>query len=80
MPKLKVLSGKELIRIFFLLGFEIEKQRGSHIKLLRMKDGKKQTLTIPNHKELDKGTFKAIIRQSKQYLTESEILINFYSE
>lgn len=63
MPKLKVLSGQDVIKILLFFGFMIALQRGSHVKLLRIKPDKtKQTLTIPNHSELDKGTLKAIYR------------------
>ncbi|MEM2959110.1 MAG: type II toxin-antitoxin system HicA family toxin [Candidatus Jordarchaeaceae archaeon] len=54
MPKLKVLGGKDVVKILSLFGFEIVSQRGSHVKLRRvLSDGTKQTLTIPLHKELD---------------------------
>ena len=44
-------------------GFEFRRQKGSHIILKNISS--KIILTIPNHKELDRGTLKAIIRQSK---------------
>jgi predicted RNA binding protein YcfA (HicA-like mRNA interferase family) len=53
MPKLKTLSGKDIVKIFSKFGFEIVSQRGSHVKLRRiLDDGTNQTLTIPLHKEL----------------------------
>ena len=59
MPKLKRLSGQEVIRIFSLLGFDVAAQRGSQVKLRRLlPDGSRQTLTIPRHAELGKGTLK----------------------
>lgn len=61
MPKLKVLSGNDVIKIFFLFDFEIASQKGSHIKLSRKINFGKQVITVPNHNELDKGTLKAII-------------------
>jgi predicted RNA binding protein YcfA (HicA-like mRNA interferase family) len=79
MPKLKQLSGDDVIKIFISFGFEVISQRGSHIKLRRISDlGEKQTLTVPNHKELDKGTLKAIIRWSGKYLSDNEIAVSFY--
>ena len=62
MPKLPRLSGKELIKILSKIGFEIIRQRGSHI-FLRHNDGR--TTVVPNHKEIDKGTLLEIIRQVK---------------
>jgi len=56
MPKLKILSGPEVVRILSIFGFKVASQRGSHIKLRRKEAGSgQQTLTIPNHKELDRG-------------------------
>ena len=80
MPKLKRLSGAEVARIFFRLGFEQAGQRGSHIKLRRLAtDGSRQTLTIPNHSEIDTGTLRAIYRQALRYVPESELRPDFYS-
>ena len=67
-PKLKHLSGSEVVDIFRVFGFEIYSQRGSHIKLRRIgPEGEKQTLTIPLHHELDVGTLRAIIRQPTRF-------------
>ena len=54
MPKLKVLSSKDVIKIIESFDFEVVSQKGSHVKLRRILKGTKQTLTIPDHKELDK--------------------------
>ncbi|MBI4114380.1 MAG: type II toxin-antitoxin system HicA family toxin [Candidatus Niyogibacteria bacterium] len=79
MPKFKVLSGDELIHIFGSLGFEVASQKGSHVKLYRItKEGVKQTLTIPCHKELDRGTIHAIYRQALRYISESDLQSYFY--
>jgi len=80
MSKLKVLSGKEVVKIFSKFGFEIISQRGSHVKLRRiLSDGTKQTLTIPLHNELDKGTLRAIFRQALRYIPEKELKSYFYT-
>jgi len=80
MPKLKRLSGGDVIHIFSLLGFAIVSQRGSHLKLRRLlADGSRQTLTIPLHSELDPGTLKAIYRQALRYVPEHELKPNFYT-
>ncbi len=81
MPKLKRLSGQQVISILAALGFQQVSQRGSHVKLRRiLPDGSKQTLTIPVHSELDKGTLKAIYKQAMRYIPESELQPHFYSE
>lgn len=79
MPKLKNLSGKDVISILNQFGFEVINQRGSHIKLRRMKEDSKQTLLIPNHKEIDTGTLRAIVRQAGRYIPVEDLNKHFYS-
>lgn len=79
MPKLRVLSATDLITIFSSFGFTVASQRGSHLKLQRLLPIGKQTLTIPNHFELDAGTVKAIYRQSLRYIPEDQLRPHFYT-
>jgi len=79
MPKLKTLSAKEVIKILDSFGFNVESQKGGHVKLRRLQEENKQTLTIPNHDELDKGTLKAIFNQASRYVSESELRSHFYT-
>lgn len=79
MPKLKILSGKDMIKIFNLLGFDVQSQKGSHIKLSRILNDAKQVLVVPNHSEIDTGTLKAIIRQASKYVSEAELVKHFYT-
>ncbi len=69
MPKLPVLSGKELVNIFIKHGYELDHQSGSHI-ILRHKDPPHLRLTIPNHPEIWKKTLLSIIKQAN--LTREE--------
>jgi len=79
MPKLKVLSGKQVVKILSRFGFKVISQRGSHIKLRRiLENGTKQTLTIPLHQELDRGTLRAIYRQALKYIPEEKLKPYFY--
>jgi len=81
MPKLRVLSGDDVVKIFEQLGFRVANQKGSHVKLKRkLNNNTEQTLTIARHKELDKGTLKAIYNQSLKYVPESDLRDYFYSE
>ena len=80
MSKLKGLSGKDLIKIFSRLGFETDSQKGSHVKLKRTVNGKKQVLVIPCHKQLDKGTLRAVYRQARYYIPEEYLREYFYTE
>ena len=63
MPKLPIISGKDLVKAFARIGYEIDHQTGSHM-ILRHKMPPHRRLTIPNHKEIAKGTLRAIIRES----------------
>ncbi|BAZ44002.1 YcfA family protein [Chondrocystis sp. NIES-4102] len=61
MSKLPVISGTECIKGLEKIGFKIIRQRGSHLVLIR--ENPITTVIVPNHKELDRGTLRAIIRQ-----------------
>jgi predicted RNA binding protein YcfA (HicA-like mRNA interferase family) len=63
MSKLPQLSGHECVAILHRFGFRILRQRGSHIVLRR--DDPFAQVIVPNHKELDRGTLRAIIRQAE---------------
>lgn len=80
MPKLRTLSGQDLVKILALFGFVQHSQRGSHLKLVRQTSGGRQPLTVPNHKELDPGTLRAIFRQATAFIPESELRPYFYTE
>ena len=68
MPKLY--SAREIVNALRRAGFETVSQKGSHIKLRGIIDGKLQTAIVPDHKEVATGTFKSILVQAN--LTKSE--------
>jgi len=70
MPALPQLSGRETVQAFEMLGWKVVRQKGSHIILI--KDGQVATLSVPNHKEVAKGTLRSLIRSTG--LTVSEFL------
>lgn len=78
MPRLRRLSGAEVIDIFKQFGFQAHSQRGSHIKLRRLSAIGRETLTIPNHSQLDTGTCRAILRQASRYIPEADLTPYFY--
>ena len=80
MPKLKALSGKEVVHIFEQFGFIVERQRGSHVKLRREIPSSRQTITVPVHDEMDRGTLRAIYTQALRYIPEDQLRDHFYSE
>ncbi len=81
MPKLRTLSGEDLVRIFSTFGFHLLSQRGSHVKRRRVPpEGTHQTLTIVLHDEIDKGTLRAIYRQGLRFIAEAELRPHFYTD
>ena len=80
MSKPKRLSGSEIISILERFSFKLVHQRGSHIKMTRVINGEKQTLTIAAHKELKTGAIVAIFRQASRYISESDLREFFYSK
>jgi len=63
MPKLPVVSGLEVAKALSKIGYEVDHQTGSHL-ILRQKEYPYRRITVPLHKELAKGTLRAIIRQA----------------
>ncbi|HEX3152511.1 MAG TPA: type II toxin-antitoxin system HicA family toxin [Gemmataceae bacterium] len=62
MAKLPVVSGRDAVRAFQALGWEVARQSSSHIILVR--DGQAVTLSVPDHKEVAKGTLRNLIRSA----------------
>jgi len=63
LTKLPVLTGKEVCKTLEKIGYRIDHQTGSHI-ILRHASPPFRRLTVPNHKEIAKGTLRAILRQA----------------
>lgn len=62
MTKLPIISGRECVKILKKAEFLILRQKGSHI--IMRKESPFTQIVIPNHKVLDRGTLRAIIRQA----------------
>ena len=69
-----MVSGRKLCKIFEKLDYFIDHQTGSHL-ILRQKDAPHRRLTVPDQKELAKGTLRAIIRQAGLTVDEFKELI-----
>ena len=54
------MSGREVVRVFEALGWEAVRQTSSHI--IMTKDEELVTLSIPDHREVAKGTLRSLIR------------------
>jgi len=79
MPKQKVLSANDILKILSIYGFTVKSQKGSHIKLVRLNNDISEILVIPNHKVLDKGTQNSIYRQATKFINASELEPYFFN-
>ena len=64
MPKLPVLSGREIIKILSAKGFIIVGRKGSHVRMKKTTVDHVYITIVPNHNDIPVGTLKSIIRQS----------------
>ncbi len=63
MSKLPVVSCRQVVAAFQRVGYEVDHQTGSHV-ILRNREAPFRRLTIPNHKEIAKGTLRSLIREA----------------
>jgi len=68
MSKLPALRPREVVKVFEKLGWEVARQRGSHIILT--KPGHMATLSVPNHHEVARGTLRSLIAKAGINLDE----------
>jgi len=70
MPSVPVLNARDVVRVFEKLGWSVVRQNGSHIIMVR--ENHMATLSVPNHKEVAKGTLRRLIQSAD--LTVAEFL------
>jgi predicted RNA binding protein YcfA (HicA-like mRNA interferase family) len=68
MASLPLLSGRDAVKVFERLGWQVARQKGSHIILVR--PGHPATLSVPDHRELARGTPRALVRRAGLTLEE----------
>ncbi|HER25339.1 MAG TPA: type II toxin-antitoxin system HicA family toxin [Candidatus Atribacteria bacterium] len=68
MQKIPLLSGREVVKVFVRLGWEVARQQGSHIILV--KEGHIATLSIPDHHEVARGTLRSLIARAALTIEE----------
>jgi predicted RNA binding protein YcfA (HicA-like mRNA interferase family) len=57
--RLPVVSGAQLVRALEKAGWEVARQRGSHVRLRHPE--RRAQLTVPLHRELKRGTLRGIL-------------------
>ena len=61
MQRLPVVSGEKLIKLLLKLGYEILRQKGSHVRLRKITGAGEHNITVPRHPEIAKGTLNDIL-------------------
>ena len=73
MPQLRKISGKDCLKILCnKFGFQIIRQKGSHVLIKKETSNERIGTVIPMHNELKIGTLKAILEQAK--ISEEEFM------
>ncbi len=68
MASLPVLSGREVVKAFESFGWSVSRQSSSHIIMTKL--GETVTLSVPDHKEVAKGTLRSLIRAANLTVDE----------
>ena len=74
MPQLPVVSGRVARRAFERAGWKFDRQRGSHMILA--KPGVAVNLSVPDHRELDRGLLRGLIRDAGMTVEEFTSLVS----
>lgn len=72
MTKLPIISGQDAVKAFERAGWTVARRRGSHVVLT--KPGRKANLSVPQHRELDPGTLRGLVRDAG--ISVSEFLVS----
>lgn len=54
-------SGPQLIKALRVLGYEVSRQRGSHIRITTLRDGEHHEV-VPNHNPIKPGSLSGILK------------------
>jgi hypothetical protein len=76
---LKVLSGKEVVKIFETFGFAVIGGT-KHIKMRRIGPNGFETLIVANHAPIGKGLLRTIFMQASAYIPQADLHAHFYNE
>ncbi len=63
MPKLPQVSGDEVVRLLRSLGYDVVRQRGSHVRLRKATPLGEHNITVPAHRIMAKGTLSDILNR-----------------
>lgn len=63
-PRLPIISGREAIKAFQKIGYEVVRQRGSHVRMRDRANPSHKPLSIPDHKELKPGLLRKLLQDA----------------
>ncbi|MBK8981140.1 MAG: type II toxin-antitoxin system HicA family toxin [Ignavibacteria bacterium] len=74
------ISSDELIKNLEKIGYEVTRQKGSHIRLTATKDNLSHHITVPNHNPIKIGTLNSILNDLSSHLkiAKDEILKKYF--
>lgn len=64
MPKVPVVSGSDAVRALQRLGFQVDRQRGSHLVMKKITAAGEIGCVIPMHREIAAGTLRSALKMA----------------
>ncbi len=79
--KLRIMSGKEAVKILEQYGFMVTRTKGSHARLtLKMAHREAVRISIPLHPELKRGTLRGIVSELEKHISSENLENDFYNQ
>ena len=78
--KLRILSGKDVVKIIEKYGFIATRSVGSHVRMTCKMSVTSFHITIPLHKELKRGTLSDILKELEQCISREKLEKDFYTD
>jgi predicted RNA binding protein YcfA (HicA-like mRNA interferase family) len=69
-PKLPVVSGRQVIRVLERQGYQVVRQKGSHVRLRDESDPEHLPITVPDHKTLKPSLLRQVLRDANLTVDE----------
>jgi predicted RNA binding protein YcfA (HicA-like mRNA interferase family) len=62
--RLPIVSGEMVVKVLKKIGYEVVRQRGSHLRLKNSSNPSHKPMTVPLHKEIKPGLLRKIIKDA----------------
>jgi predicted RNA binding protein YcfA (HicA-like mRNA interferase family) len=69
-PKLPAVSGRQVVRVLESVGYQVIRQRGSHLRLRDESEPEHLPVTVPDHKTIKPGLLRQILRDANLTVDE----------